>query len=73
MKIFDKLYDLKATGGPMSEQYPRNAPQLLMDQLKETYSLLELPNVSAAKQFRHLLSSKCRHILARRSREKQGK
>jgi DNA helicase HerA-like ATPase len=29
--IFDQLYDLKATGGPMFEQYMRNAMLLVME------------------------------------------
>ena len=31
INIFDKLYDLKTTGGPIFEQYTRNALLLLMD------------------------------------------
>jgi hypothetical protein len=31
LKIFDKLYDLKQTGGPLFEQYFRNAVLLVMD------------------------------------------
>lgn len=31
LKIFDKLYDLKQTGGPLFEQYFRNALLLVMD------------------------------------------
>src|SRR3989339_874246 len=31
INIFDKLYDLKATGGPMFEQYMRNAMLLMME------------------------------------------
>jgi len=54
MKIFDKLYDLKSTGGPMFEQYARNALQLLMDDPKETFTLMEVPKVLADKDFRQL-------------------
>ena len=31
IKIFDRLYDLRTTGGPMFEQYMRNALLLAMD------------------------------------------
>ncbi len=44
--IFDKLYDLKATGGPMFEQYMRNALLLLMeDAAHEPATLMEVPRV----------------------------
>ena len=72
MKIFDKLYDLKSTGGPMFEQYARNALQLLMDDPKETYTLMEVPKVLADKEFRHYLLSKCRNMLVREFWEKQA-
>ncbi len=72
MKIFDKLYDLKATGGPMFEQYARNALQLLMDDPKETYTLMEVPKVLADKDFRHYLLAKCRNILVKEFWEKQA-
>lgn len=72
MKIFDKLYDLKATGGPMFEQYARNALQLLMDDPKETYTLMEVPKVLADKEFRHYLLDKCRNYLVKEFWEKQA-
>lgn len=72
MKIFDKLYDLKSTGGPMFEQYARNALQLLMDDTKETYTLMEVPKVLADKDFRHYLLAKCKNILVKEFWEKQA-
>lgn len=72
MKIFDKLYDLKTTGGPMFEQYCRNALQLLMDDPKETYTLMEVPKVLADKEFRHYLLAKCRNTLVKEFWEKQA-
>jgi hypothetical protein len=72
MKIFDKLYDLKTTGGPMFEQYCRNALQLLMDDPNETYTLMEVPKVLADKEFRHYLLAKCRNILVKEFWEKQA-
>lgn len=46
ISIFDKLYDLKATGGPMFEQYMRNAVLLLMeDAQNEPATLMEVPRV----------------------------
>lgn len=51
--IFDKLYDLKATGGPMFEQYMRNALLLLMeDAAVEPPTLMEVPRVFTDHAFR---------------------
>ena len=63
--IFDKLYDLKQTGGPMFEQYTRNALMLLMDDPSETYTLLEVPKVFTDDSFRKYLVSKCKNSLVR--------
>ncbi len=53
VNIFDKLYDLKVTGGPMFEQYMRNALLLLMeDALNEPATLIEVPRVFADSDFR---------------------
>ncbi len=59
MNIFDKLYDLKTTGGPIFEQYTRNALLLLMDDPKEAATLMEVPKVLADKEFRTRLLQKC--------------
>jgi HAMP domain-containing protein len=72
MKIFDKLYDLKATGGPMFEQYARNALMLLMDDVNETYTLMEVPQVLSDKEFRHYLLAKCKNVLVKEFWEKQA-
>lgn len=51
--IFDKLYDLKSTGGPMFEQYMRNALMLLMDEgSTEPSTLMEVPRVFTDTAFR---------------------
>ncbi|MDI6820740.1 MAG: type IV secretion system DNA-binding domain-containing protein [Patescibacteria group bacterium] len=51
--IFDKLYDLKITGGPMFEQYMRNALLLLMeDAPNESATLTEIPRVFTDVTFR---------------------
>jgi hypothetical protein len=51
--IFDRLYDLKATGGPMFEQYMRNALLLLMeDSAVEPATLMEVPRVFTDASFR---------------------
>jgi hypothetical protein len=60
LKIFDKLYDLKATGGPMFEQYMRNAMQLIMDDPESGSTLMEIPKVLSDEEFRAYKISKCK-------------
>ena len=51
--IFDKLYDLRATGGPMFEQYMRNALLLLMeDAVNEPATLMEIARIFTDAGFR---------------------
>ena len=53
LNIFDKLYDLKTTGGPMFEQYMRNALLLLMeDSVNEPATLMEVPRIFSDAAFR---------------------
>lgn len=59
--IFDKLYDLKATGGPMFEQYIRNAMLLIMDDPESGSTLMEIPKVLADEDFRRLKLSRCQN------------
>ena len=60
LKIFDKLYDLKSTGGPMFEQYMRNAMILLMDHPESGSTLMEISRVLADEDFRAFKISKCK-------------
>ncbi len=60
LKIFDKLYDLKSTGGPMFEQYMRNAMMLVMDHPESGSTLMEIPKVLADEDFRTYKLSKCK-------------
>jgi hypothetical protein len=59
IKIFDKLYDLKATGGPIFEQYIRNAMLLIMSDPESGSTLMEIPKVLADAEFRRMKLSKC--------------
>jgi len=72
INIFDKLYDLKATGGPMFEQYTRNALLLLMDDPSEKFTLMEVPKVLADKEFRARLLAKCQNIIVKDFWEKEA-
>lgn len=74
--IFDKLYDLKSTGGPMFEQYMRNALLLIMSDPESGSTLMEVPKVLADENFRKMKLSKCKDITVvdfwRKEAEKAG-
>lgn len=55
--IFDVLYDLRQTGGPIFEQYMRNAMLLIMEQPGST--LMEISKVLADAEFRKQLLARC--------------
>jgi hypothetical protein len=59
--ILDKLYDLKATGGPMFEQYMRNAMLLIMDDPESGSTLMEIPKVLSDEEFRKYKLSQCKN------------
>ena len=59
INIFDKLYDLRQTGGPMFEQYMRNAMLLVMEDVESGSTLMEISKVLADPQFRAYKLSKC--------------
>lgn len=60
LKIFDKLYDLKSTGGPMFEQYMRNAMILVMDDPESGSTLMEIPRVLSDEEFRKYKLERCK-------------
>ena len=72
INILDKLYDLKTTGGPMFEQYTRNALLLLMEHPERGFTLLEIPKVLADKEFRRSLLLNCNNILVKDFWEKEA-
>lgn len=59
INIFDKLYDLKATGGPMFEYYLRNALSLIMSDTTEIPTLLDIPRVFTNEEFRNQKLARC--------------
>ncbi len=65
IKVFDKLYDLSKTGGPMFEQYMRNAMLLIMDDPQSGSTLIEISKVMADANFRKYKLSKCRNMVVR--------
>lgn len=60
IKIFDKLYDLKATGGPIFEQYIRNAMLLIMADPESGSTLMEIPKVLSDPEFRKMKLDRCK-------------
>ncbi|MDD4995859.1 MAG: TraM recognition domain-containing protein [Patescibacteria group bacterium] len=72
MNIFDKLYDLRATGGPIFEQYFKNACHLVMDDIASGSTLLEIPKVLADDEFRRYKLSKCKTLMVKEFWEKQA-
>lgn len=52
LEIFNKLFNMSTAGGPMFEQYFRNAAMLVMDDPSSGNTLLEIGRVLAEKSFR---------------------
>lgn len=72
IKIFDKLYDLKATGGPMFEQYMRNAMLLIMEDPSSGSTLIEISKVLADSEFRRFKLSKCNNYVVKNFWQKEA-
>jgi type IV secretory pathway TraG/TraD family ATPase VirD4 len=72
LSIFDKLYDLKATGGPMFEQYMRNTLLLIMDHPESGMTLMDVSKVLADEEFRAYKLSKCQNIPVKDFWEKEA-
>jgi len=72
INIFDKLYDLKSTGGPMFEQYMRNAMLLIMEDPETGSTLMEIPKVLSDEKFRAMKLSKCKNIVVKEFWEKEA-
>lgn len=57
--ILDKLYDMKTVGGPMFEQYTKNAILLLMeDAVNDPGTLMEMPRIFTDPEYRKLKLSR---------------
>lgn len=62
ISIFDKLYNLKETGGPMFEQYFRNAVNLVMDDPESGSTLMEITRVFTDEKYRAYKLAKTSNI-----------
>ncbi|MFA6251172.1 MAG: TraM recognition domain-containing protein [Candidatus Paceibacterota bacterium] len=61
MAIFNKLFDMKATGGPMFDQYFKNSAFLAMDDPDHPATLLEISRILGNDEYRHALMAKCKN------------
>jgi len=59
ISIFDKLYDMRQVGGPMFEQYMRNAMLLVMAHPESGSTLLEISRVLSDPDFRKFKLEHC--------------
>jgi len=61
LAIFNKLFDMKVSGGPAFEQYFRNSAMLAMEDVASGNTLLEISRIMADKTFRDMKLSKCKN------------
>lgn len=67
LEIFDKLYNLTTHGfgGPVYEQYMRNALLLVMEDPESGNTLIEVPRVLSDSSFRRQKLAKCQNIIVK--------
>ncbi len=65
MAMFNQLFDLKTTGGPLFEQYFKNSAMLVMDHPESGNTLLEITRVLADKEFRDMKMSHCKNPIVK--------
>lgn len=63
LSIFNKLFDMKVAGGPMFEQYFRNATMLVIEDPESGNTLLDISRVLSDKAFRDMKLSRCNNPL----------
>jgi hypothetical protein len=61
IRIFHRLYDLSITGGPIFEQYMRNALLLVMDNEIAGGTLMDVPLLFEDERYREQLLDHCRN------------
>lgn len=65
MSVFNQLFDLKTSGGPLFEQYFKNSAMLVMDHPESGNTLLEISRVMADKEFRDMKMSHCKNPIVK--------
>lgn len=74
LSIFNKLFDMKVAGGPMFEQYFRNATMLVIEDPETGNTLLEVSRVLSSSTFRELKLARCKNpVVVQFWREVAGK
>lgn len=63
MQIFNQLFDMKMAGGPMFEQYFKNATYLVMEHPESGCTLMEIARVMSDKGYRDMKLSHCTNPL----------
>lgn len=61
LSIFNKLFDMSVAGGPMFEQYFRNATLLVIEDPDSGSTLLDVSRVLSDKTYRELKLSRCKN------------
>ena len=61
LSIFNKLFDMKTVGGPMFEQYFRNAALLVLEDPESGTTLIDLSRTLSDKAFRAAKLAKCKN------------
>lgn len=61
LSIFNKLFDMKTAGGPMFEQYFRNAVMLVLEDPESGCTLVDVSRVLSNKEYRTLKISRCKN------------
>lgn len=74
LEIFEKLYNLSAHGfgGPVYEQYMRNALLLTMEDPASGNTLVDVPRVLSDSGFRRHKLSKCQNVVVKNFWEKEA-
>lgn len=74
IEIFEKLYNLKSQGfgGPIFEQYMRNALLLIMEDPNSGSTLVEISRVLADTEFRKYKLSRCKNMVVRNFWEQEA-
>ena len=63
IEIFNKLFNMSVAGGPMFEQYFRNAAMLVMEDPESGNTLFDIERIFADKAFREYKLSKNKNII----------
>ncbi len=73
IEVFDQLYDLRETGGPIFEMYMRNALMLLAEQPSGFHpTVLDVPRLFQNRDFRKGLLGRCQNVYVKNFWEEEA-